>query len=265
MSIAVQKIGLLAPGLPDWHSALPVLRGEADYVAGDMPKFVPEILPATERRRCAESAKLAIHVAWETLKDSGVDPAAVASVFASSSGGSDISRRICLSLTGPEPFVSPTLFHNSVHNAAAGYWSIAAKSMQSSNSLSAWDWSAAAGLQAAFAQVLGDQVPVLLVVFDQPALEPIYATRPLVAPFATALLLTPEPRADSIATLSLASGNDATELSVCGDPALERLRRGNPAARMLPLLAALAGDGSRKRILEAAQGVPLVVDIEQCN
>lgn len=254
MKLSVERAGLLGPGLPDWNASLAVLRGEQAYQAGDMPKFVPEILPATERRRCGEAAKLAIHVAWETLREAPVSPAEAASVFASSGGGSEISRRICLSLTEPERFVSPTLFHNSVHNAAAGYWHIAAKSTRSSNSLSGWDWSVTAGLQAAAAQAVCDQEPVLLVCYDAPAGEPMFATRPMVAPFAAALLLSPHPGPDSIATLALHPRAVDTPPAICQDPALETLRLGNPAARLLPLLCALAGDGRREVVLEGAMG-----------
>src|SRR5690606_10203265 len=81
---------------------------------------------------------------------------------------------------------------------------------------------------------------VALVAYDVPYPFPLSVARPIAAQFAVALLLSARPRPQSLAVLSaleLADG-DADAMS---DPALERLRAGVPAARALPLLAAIAG------------------------
>ena len=49
--------------------------------------------------------------------------------------------------------ISPTRFHNSVHNAAAGYWTIGAGCMQATTALSAYDATFAEGLLEALAQL----------------------------------------------------------------------------------------------------------------
>ena len=49
-------------------------------------------------------------------------------VFTSSSGDGDNVHEICETLAAADRQVSPTRFHNSVHNAPAGYWSIATRS-----------------------------------------------------------------------------------------------------------------------------------------
>ncbi len=59
--------------------------------------------------------------------------------------------------------MSPTQFHNSVHNAAAGYWSIAHGSRQPATCLGAHDWTWAAALLKAVAEVAATGAPVLLV------------------------------------------------------------------------------------------------------
>jgi hypothetical protein len=53
-----------------------------------------------------------------------------------------------------EKMVSPTLFHNSVHNTPAGYFSIATGIQTASVSLSAGDNTFSAGLIEALTQVL---------------------------------------------------------------------------------------------------------------
>ncbi len=46
-------------------------------------------------------------------------------VFACSGGDTDVINRLCSALMLPGCPVSPQQFVNSVHNAPAGYWSIA--------------------------------------------------------------------------------------------------------------------------------------------
>src|SRR5699024_6008085 len=106
---------------------------------------------------------------------------------------------ICEELAHDNPALSPTKFHNSVHNAPAGYWAIAANSKQASTALGAHDSGFAAGwIEAALiAEDSGE--PVLLVVYDRPFPAPLDAKRHLGAPFACALLLDADPAAHGIA------------------------------------------------------------------
>ena len=64
-----------------------------------------------------------------------------------------ICHEICQALALAAREVSPTRFANSVHNAAAGYWSIATGSMMESNVLCAFDASFVAGLLDAMTQL----------------------------------------------------------------------------------------------------------------
>src|SRR3546814_8269162 len=88
-----------------------------------------------------------------------------------------IRQRISAELATPERIVSPTDFHNSVHNAAAGYWGIGTGSRAPSTTLAGYDASFALGLLEAGLQVVGDRRAVLLVVFDVPAPEPLLHAR----------------------------------------------------------------------------------------
>jgi hypothetical protein len=64
--------------------------------------------------------------------------------------------------------LSPTTFHNSVFNAPAGYWSIAAHAPAASTTICAGEGSFAAGLLEAAAQAVGPGARVLLVACDHP-------------------------------------------------------------------------------------------------
>jgi hypothetical protein len=200
------------------------------------------LLPAAERRRCAPSVAWALAVAQEAVAHSGLDAGAFAVVFVSSDGDGDIVHRLCSALATPAAEVSPTDFHNSVHNAATGYWSIGAHSRAPSTALCAYDNSFAAGLLEAACQIATESRPVLLVAVDLPYPPPLAVHRPVRHGFAAALALEP---GDGL-EISLGNGK-ATPMP----PELDTFE-GNAAAACLPLLAALARPG------DAVVRLPLV-------
>jgi len=75
--------------------------------------------------------------------------------------------------------ISPTRFHNSVHNAAAGYWSIATGAMTSSSVLCAFDACFGAGLLEALTQVVVDDTRSVLLACDTAYPEPLHSVRPI--------------------------------------------------------------------------------------
>uniref|UniRef100_UPI00286F7135 beta-ketoacyl synthase chain length factor n=1 Tax=Paraburkholderia sp. TaxID=1926495 RepID=UPI00286F7135 len=191
-------------------------------------------------------------VGHEAVAASGRDAATLASVFTASGGDGVNCHAICETLSTDDRQLSPTRFHNSVHNAAAGYWSIASKARASANVLCAHDASFAAGLLEALAQVAVDRVPTLLVAYDCEYPEPLRTVRPIADAFGVALVLTPVAHDDADADESgNESGNAGTRVCIeakltdapatqLDAPELEALRVNNPAARVLPLLHALA-------------------------
>lgn len=259
--LAVESIGIIAPGLPNWVESRATLAGEQPYVAGSIPAATATLLPANERRRATMTIKWALHAAQEAMAQTHIDAQTVRTVFASSGGDSEIVDKICVALTQLERPVSPTHFHQSVHNTPAGYWTIATGCMQASNSLSAYDDSFAAGLLEAAALAWTDAAPVLLVAYDVPPPFPLSERRILVAPFAVALLLNPTPTARRQAVLRLKWQNSVSADRLA-DAELERLRLGNPAARSLPLLCAIAQRAARSVILSASTDAGLRVEIE---
>src|SRR3546814_3866786 len=80
------------------------------------------------------------------LTAAGRDPASLPSVFASTHGDLPIMDYMCATLASEPRTISPTKFHNSVHNAAAGYWTIGSGCMHASTAVSAFDASFAQGL-----------------------------------------------------------------------------------------------------------------------
>src|SRR5262249_551245 len=139
----------------------------------------PQCLPATERRRTPASVKLALAVGLEASAHAGADPAQLAAVFSSSGADGQNCHEICEALATSERLISPTRFHNSVHNAAAGYWGIATGATPVSTALCAYDASFGAGLLEAMTYLHTEAAPVLLIVYDTVHPEPLRRARPI--------------------------------------------------------------------------------------
>ena len=143
-----------------------------------------------------------------------------------------------------------------MHNAAAGYWGIATGSREASTSLCGYDASFAAGLLEAAAQVCADRAPVGLIAYDHCYPYPLNAVRPLIADFAVALILTPQPTGRAFATLDVRHVNDDGPATSMTLPALEAVRAGVPAGRSLPL------HSPSRMMLAAARGSTVNIEIE---
>lgn len=250
MQVFVEAVGLVGPGLADWASSRAVLASTAPYVAAETSLPRLEVLPAAERRRTGMPVKLALAAGLDALAASPRPAASVPTVFTSSGGDGQVLHEICEALASAERQVSPTRFHNSVHNAPAGYWSIATQSRAPSTSLCAFDWSFTAGLLEASAQAVTGQEVALLVSFDLPYPEPMHARRPIVGALGVALLLARERNPQASACLDIGIIEPALPPTACADARLERLRAGNPTGRALPLLAALAAGQDTQIILD---------------
>jgi hypothetical protein len=233
----LKAVGIAAPGLAGWSAAAPVLAGAAPYAATAEAPYAPTLLPPNERRRATASVKLAFRAAEDAVSSSGADARQLASVFSSSDADMTVLHRICDALAKVPRIISPTDFHNSVHNAASGYWSIGVGSMAPTTTVSAYDASFTAGLIEAVALARDRGSDVLLVVYDATAPQPLAAKRPLGVTAGVALILGPAAAAGGG---RLDVELDGTVETPCADPALEALRSGNPALRALPLLELVA-------------------------
>lgn len=256
----LEGIGLIGPGLNGWHASRSVLAGTQPHVHEPVSVTASDWLPPAERRRTGTSVRLALAVGREACEQSGRSPRSLATVFASSGGDGDNQHAICETLASDMRDLSPTRFHNSVHNAPAGYWGVATGAMESSTTLCAYDWSFAAGLIEAMAWVAVERQPVLLVAYDTPYPEPLRAVRPVSAVFGVAFVLAPEPTGRSIAVLD-------ADVQGAGTPAelpagLAALCLGVPAARSLPLLCALARAVAAQVSIEYLEGMSVSALIE---
>jgi hypothetical protein len=146
-----------------------------------------------------------------------------------------------------------------VHNAPAGYWSIATHAMAPSNVLCAYDGSFAAGLLDSLCQVAIDATPTLLIAYDGDYPEPLNAVRPVPDTFAVALVFAPEAGPRTLARIDVALTDAAS--TALAQPELEALWHGNAAARALPLLEALAARRAANVVLDYLPETRVQVDI----
>ncbi len=260
--VHVCGVGFAIDGLPSWAAARAVLRGEAAYVRAPFAHATPEILPAAERRRAGAVIRLSIAVANEAVQGSGVPIAELANVFASSDGDGENIHNICAALAEDQPEISPTRFHNSVQNAASGYWSIATRSHAASSTVSGFDMICAAGLLESAVFACAEQRPVLLVSYDLPMVEPMLTLRRLTASCGVALVLNHQPAPTSLASLDIeVVPRESVRPTVLADAGLEKLRTENPAARALPLLEALARGVAADVVLELDANLCLMIKV----
>ncbi|MCF7970572.1 MAG: beta-ketoacyl synthase chain length factor, partial [Methylococcaceae bacterium] len=82
------------------------------------------LIPAAMRRRTSMTTRMAISAATVACKQANVDSQTLASVFASLGGEIQVTDALCRLLPDENELLSPTQFHNSVHNTTAGYWAI---------------------------------------------------------------------------------------------------------------------------------------------
>lgn len=261
-TVLVHAVGLCAPGLAGWQMGAPILRGERDYVEASPPAFASDLLPRNERRRLTAATRLALQAGEDALRQSSVDAQRVRTVFASCGGEGATIDRICQALRQPHRPVSPTQFHNSVHNSAAGYWAIATRCQCASISLSAHEGNFCAGLIEAYAAARVADGPVLLIAYDHPLPPPLSQALPVCAPFAVALLLDAGAVLDSLGALVVRLIDQSEPQTRC-DQILEPLRTGNPAARALPLLQLLARGMAGQVVLPYLPHAMLAVDVKQ--
>ena len=288
LRVRLHGIGVLAPGFAGWDACAACLRGQAPYHAEATVLPAPEMLPPAERRRASRVIKLALAIGAEAVQHAGMDAAQLATVFTSSTGDGHNCHALCEVLASEQRDISPTRFHNSVHNTAAGYWCIATGATGPCQVLAAYDASFAAGLLEAAVQAHTEQRPVLLLAYDSDYPQPLHACRPVPDVAGVALVLAPANGAAHVAqhgaaapvlaelgiswqAAAAAASEPATGDVLDGADAASRLPAGLqilcqsiPAMRALPLLRQLACAQAGVVALEGLPGQTLRIEVQPC-
>jgi hypothetical protein len=257
----VDGIGLWAPRLPGWNAARAILRGEADPPAVAASRPAPALLPQNERRRAPDTVAIALEVAASACAAAGCAPAELPSVFASTYGDLVMSDAMCEQLARNPLETSPTKFHHSVHNAAAGYWAIATGCLEPYTAIAALGESFGTGLLTACVQTL-ERSRVLFVAYDIEGRGPIATMAKSRGMLGGALVLAPRATARTLARLTLQVQDGANARATTARPANAALVEGNAMAGSLALFEALADAVPRPLVLPLTGRLALDVGLE---
>jgi len=205
----------------------------------------PSVLPPLMRRRTSLATRMAITAADRACNDAGTGRDLPA-IFVSTLGEMQVTHRLCEAIARQVYPLSPTLFHNSVHNTAASYWSIAVNTMEPMQAMAGLDDGFALGLTEAACQLATDTTQLLLVCYDEhmPAELLPDATWP---PCSVALVLgsahSDRPQ------LSIPWQEAAAEPATAPACAIH-----NPALQALPLLELLRSGATGTHCIQLAPG-----------
>jgi beta-ketoacyl synthase-like protein len=263
IEIGIEGIGIWSDRLPGWQDSCALLAtNDRNIHVDNIAKFgsrpAPSALAATERRRAPDSALFAVEAAQQACTMAGREPSELPNVFASAYGDLAINDYLCATLADAPLTVSPTRFHNSVHNAPAGYWTIATSCMASSTAITAGMATYGAGLLESIVLARSESCAVLFVAYDIAAVGPLKNVIRCDSAFASALVLAPK-SSRTIAQLRIHVQADATKLAPDAD-LLQALYPDNPAACGMPLLRSLAR--REQRSLTVAAGPELNLHME---
>ena len=296
----ISGVGAWGPGFSDFQSLSTVFKeGLPEPLDVQAPK--PELIPARERRRAPLMVKLGVEVANQACINAQINPADTQCVFSSGIGDAETTDYMCRVLAGPDKLLSPTKFHNSVHNAAAGYWSISTGCTRPATFVGGMHNSFSMSLVESLMQIQNEQTPVLLVMSDLPVPGPMWDMHSINDAFGAAFVIEPvawisdqkpdtekhldsgklpgvaarsrqmsfsvEPRADvQPAREKLPSADhDWPDLRLSGLPAtdarLRALYRSSPSAKALSLLELLSFEKRTSIELPVSDGLNAVLEV----
>ena len=155
----VKGLGLWTPG---FTSAEAWCRRESDP---EITKPEANLLKGSLKRRSSELTRIAVEVYTQAALQAGCNPSAVPSVWATAHGEHSTALRLLSMMHEGEGKVSPTSFHNSVHNTPSGYASISTGNTSPSTTLTGGSEIVSAALIEAvcLAETLGQDTVVVLV------------------------------------------------------------------------------------------------------
>lgn len=262
---SIKAVGGWGQNYTNWEELIELLTtGSTLENTATSPK--PEIIPANERRRAPLPVKLAVESSWQATQSAGLDPKDLNCVFVSGLGDTQLTDYMCKVLATENMQLSPTKFHNSVHNAAAGYWTISTGCMKAANSVAGFNDSVSLALLEAITQCTQENIPVLITFYDAPSSEILKPLLKNEQSFSASLIIEPV-----LAPNPSNSNNTVLELEVLSQPttwpilnleaSLEKNYQQNPVARILAVLKVLAANTSESVLLPLSTETSLQLTI----
>jgi len=168
---------------------------------------------------------------------------------------------MCKVLAGENKALSPTKFHNSVHNAAAGYWTISTGCMQAANSIAGYEESVPLTLMESLIQADAEQRPILMTFYDAPVSPVLKSLLKNEHAFSVSMIIAPSSISNS--TGKRFSANISTQpakwpLRDWAEP-LDTCYHTNPVGRILPLADMFYGNSDEPISLPVSSGNTLTI------
>ncbi len=217
----------------------PCFRASLPFPVFDIDR---DAIPPLLRRRASQATRMAFSAANHACREARHPPAALPSVFASVGGEIQTTDQLCIELAKPFGLVSPSAFHNSVHNTVAGYWGIAQQCTRPASALAAGRDTFALGLLEAWCQLACQGGELLLVCYDEIWPEHLDPDRGEPA-FASAWVLAAGAVEGSIALIGRLERG-----AVAFPSAWESLATKMPVLAAIPLLGLVARGGEAQNI-----------------
>ena len=259
----VLGFGLCAPGLRDFPTFVRWLRDASQLLpAGRSAQPSAAGLAPTERRRAPHAVRLAVDVASQATTNGR---GAVGAVFCSAFGDMANTDVILTTLAHAPLEISPIRFTHSVHNAAAGHWSIMAASHAPTTALACGREGVGAAMLTALLEADRGHEPQLLVCSDAADAGALGDAACCDSDFAVALLLGAEHGNPGAPLLRGAVRMGQAQAAPPRDARLRPWWEGNPAARLLPLIEGCLQAGQQGFTLPLGSGTLLAIDCEAPN
>lgn len=144
-------------------------RGESDPEA---MLAEAKMLEGPLKRRASELTRISVEVFDQATRRAGIDPSAIPTIWATAHGEHGTAIKLLKMMIRGDGKVSPTHFHNSVHNTASAYASISGGNASASTTLTGGPELVASALLEAFCHVDAGTRELAVVLADEPLHDP---------------------------------------------------------------------------------------------
>jgi hypothetical protein len=164
--VFLRGVGLWTTGFPNPEAWC---RGEADP---DLKAADAALLEGPLRRRASPLTRISVDVFEQATRAAGVDPATIPTIWATAHGEHGTAIKLLKMMLRGEGKVSPTHFHNSVHNTPSAYASIAAGNGSASTTLTGGPELVSSAILEAFCHLDAGTPEIVVVLGDEPLHAP---------------------------------------------------------------------------------------------
>ena len=262
MRVYLESIGAWGEGFCNWKQLREMILGATNHDEGNAaPK--PSVIPANERRRAPLSSKLAVEVCAQSVAGAFDPEQPMASVFCSGLGDTELTDYMCRELAREDKLLSPTKFHNSVHNAPAGYWTIAMGCNKAASAVAGLYESVSEALLEGLIQCLVGDEPVLLSFYDTPASSTLRSIYSVDQAFAVSFIVSSvrTPHSECEINWQVEDGEVRAWPEVNLAEKLRKCYETNISARTLALLEPIAREDTKSVSLPLSKGTFLQLQI----